>query len=308
MNRRQLARGTHVAARAWHRANRIVADTPRARLAAELRFRADREALRGSIAGPFQDDDLLSELRARGMVSTTVSHLDLDRAVKAADPLAEELLASTPLAAVPTTHLRPDRLASAPDVFQWGAEDRILDLIERYLEVPVAYHGVYVRRDLAVDRSGASNLWHLDMEDRRVIKVIVYLTDVDEGDGAFQYIPLDHSLELRRQLGMTYRLGDDADMRRLVPDSEWRTADGPAGTVLIADTATLFHKGSRPRTRDRVALFYDYTSRRPVHPYYCKSALPRLHLEQLTEGMGSRTRDAVFWRRRLTEFDPLRHE
>lgn len=107
---------------------------------------------------------------------------------------------------------------------------------------------------------------------------------------------------------MTYRLGDDDDMRRLVPESEWTTVDGRAGTVVIADTAALFHKGSRPRQRDRVALFYDYTSRRPLHPYYCKSALPRQHLEALTTGMDDRARESVFWRPRLVEFDPLRHE
>lgn len=174
-------KGTRVTERAWHRVNRIIADTPRARLSAELRFRSDREALRSHLAGPCADDDRLTALRTTGLVTTTTTELGMECVLKAAAPLVDEVLAMVPRREAPTTHLGPDLLAEAPEVFRWGCEPRILDLLERYLEVPVAYHGVYVRRDLATDRSAASNLWHLDMEDRKVVKVIVYLTDVDGG-------------------------------------------------------------------------------------------------------------------------------
>jgi hypothetical protein len=93
-----------------------------------------------------------------------------------------------------------------------------------------------------------------------------------------------------------------------VPPSEWRAATGPAGTVILADTAVLFHRGRRPRDRDRLTLFYDYTSRRPWHPFYCKATMPRETLEELTAGMGARARESVFWRPRLKEFDPVKHE
>jgi hypothetical protein len=277
-------------------------------MASELEFRRRRQEFRAALPGSSDDDDLVDALRRDGIVMTTVERLGLSEHLAAVEPLVKELLSQATPPDLPATHLAPDRLATAPEVLRWGASDRILDLMERYFEVPVAYHGVYLRRDMAVQQSAASNLWHLDMEDRRVIKIVVYLTDVQDGDGSFQYVPLEQSLELTRTLGPRYRLGTDADMERLVPSDLWRTAEGPVGTVLISDTARLFHKGRRPQVRDRATLFYDYTSRDPQHPYYCKSAMPRSYLEALTADLGSRAKDSIFWRPTLKEFDPAKHE
>ena len=118
------------------------------------------------------------------------------------------------------------------------------------------------------------------MEDRKVIKIVVYLTDVHDGDGSFQYLPREQSVELRRSLGAKYHMGPDSQMSQFVPDEEWRTANGPAGTVLICDTAALHHKGRRPARRDRLTLFYDYN---PANPC-TRSTASRPHL-----GMSCRT-------------------
>lgn len=299
-----ISRGAHLAERVLHRLARIASDTPRARVAAECRFRAERDAHRARLPGPSPDDHLLASLRAQGIALAKTEDLDLGGVMLSSGPFVTEILGTTSVSTPPTLLLPPDRIVTAPEMFRWGAGDRILDLIERYLEVPVAYHGVYLRRDRAVPRSIASNRWHLDMEDRKVVKVIVYLTDVQDGDGAFRYIPLQRSLELRHRLGLAYRLGADADMCRLIPEDEWQTAQGPAGTVLVCDTALLFHKGHRPQRRDRVALFYDYTSRQPLHPYYCKSSLPLYHLREVTAGLSGRAHDCVFWRPDLKTIDP----
>lgn len=308
MNRSQLSERTYLIERVWNRLHRLASDRPKARMSSELHYRADRDAYRSHLPPGSADDPLLKALQRDGVVMTTAVELGLSDVVAAVGPLVKELLEIPTPPDLPATHLAGDRMRTCPEVFRWGATDRILDLIERYLELPVAYHGVYLRRDMAVERAAASNQWHLDMEDRRVIKLVVYLTDVEDGDGSFQYLPREQSVELRRALGPNYRVGPDQQMSKFVPDSEWRTAKGPAGTVLISDTAVLYHKGRRPEKKDRVTLFYDYTSRQPLHPFYCKSAMPRSVLEELTKGMGGRAHDAVFWRPRLKEFDPVKHE
>lgn len=308
MNRSQLAERAYLAERVWNRLHRVASDTTRARMASELEYRADREAFRPNLPGQSVDDPLLEALQRDGVVMTTADAVGLSDVIAAAEPLVKELLGLPTPPDLPATHLTADRMRTCSEIFRWGGSDRVLDLIERYLEVPVAYHGVYLRRDMAIKQAAASNQWHLDMEDRKVIKLVVYLTDVQDGDGSFQYLPRQQSIELRRALGANYRVGPDDQMAQFVPESEWRTAKGPVGTVLISDTAVLYHKGRRPQRKDRVTLFFDYTSRRPQRPFYCKSALPRQSLEELTEGMGSRAHDAVFWRPRLKEFDPVKHE
>jgi len=308
MIRSAVIERAYLAERVWNRLHRVASDMPHARLTSERSFRADREAFRASLPGSSMDDGLLEALRRDGIVMTTADEIGLSDVVAAAGPLAKELLDLPTPANLPATHLSADRLKTVPEIFRWGASDRLLDLMERYFEVPIAYHGVYLRRDMAIKQAQASNRWHLDMEDRRVIKLVVYLTDVEDGDGSFQHLPREQSLELRRALGPKYHMGPDDQMAQFVPDTEWRSANGPAGTVLISDTAVLYHKGRRPALRDRITLFYDYTSRRPVHPFYCKSAVPPSILDEMTAGMSQRAKDAVFWRPKLKSFDPAKHE
>ena len=57
----------------------------------------------------------------------------------------------------------------------------------------------------------------------------------------------------------------DEEMRRHIPESEWRPITGPAGTVLLADNAVCYHHG-KVHDSERIALIYTYTSRRPRYP------------------------------------------
>ena len=81
----------------------------------------------------------------------------------------------------------PDR-QMPPSLFLWGLQPILLNLIENYLQLPVASHGLYQRRDLLNNTIKRSRLWHLDMEDYKILKVIIYLNDVDETVGPFQYL------------------------------------------------------------------------------------------------------------------------
>jgi hypothetical protein len=77
-------------------------------------------------------------------------------------------------------HATSTQIMEYPELFLWGSEERLLSIVENYLGLPVAYHGLYFRRDLANEIQVKSRLWHLDMEDRRSVKIIVYLNDVGE--------------------------------------------------------------------------------------------------------------------------------
>lgn len=309
MDRTALVQRAFLAERLVNRVHRAVLSTPKARLASELAYRAGREAHRDSLPGPSGDDALLETLKRDGIVVTDLASIGATHMAASAAGLVEELLGVTPgRTDQPAIHLRPERLRTVPEIFRWGASDRILDLAERYLELPIAYHGVYVRRDLAIAATSASNQWHLDMEDRHVFKVIIYLTDVNDGDGAFEYIPLQQSMELGRALGPNFHVGPDERMSKFVDPKHWRAGTGAAGTVIVVDTGMLFHRGRRPKGKDRVTLFYDYSSRQPWHEFYCKSALPQATMVDLTSDMSERVKDAVFWRSHLKEFDPMKHE
>ncbi|MDJ0692110.1 MAG: hypothetical protein QNJ41_26915 [Xenococcaceae cyanobacterium MO_188.B32] len=196
-------------------------------------------------------------------------------------------------------HATSSQLMEYPEIFNWGLEEKLLDIIENYLSLPTICHGVYLRRDLTNQVQKKSRLWHLDREDRRMFKIIIYLNDVNEEGGPFQYIPKSLTSITSRALKYDYSYIDDKTMEQVVPSSEWKSCLGSAGTVVIADTASIFHRGKKSLVSDRLAIFFDYTSRRPKHPHYCKSFFSVDELNILTHNLSQRQNDCVWGNQRL---------
>jgi hypothetical protein len=113
-----------------------------------------------------------------------------------------------------------------------------------------------------------SQLWHRDPEDRYVLKMFVYLTDVDEGAGPLTYAPGTHAQgtvktavasRWVREGATEVRRSDDAQMDAVVPKKSWITAIGPKGTIVLADTRG-YHKGGLARERERILYTCMFTS------------------------------------------------
>jgi hypothetical protein len=199
----------------------------------------------------------------------------------------------------------PELAARTPAVLRWGVEERLLDIVESYLGVPPAFTTVHLRKDVGGGHQVGTRFWHIDTEDRRVIRVLVYLSDVTIDDGPFEYIPrpqTDACTALRERALRSD--GDpvfDDEMRRHVPEREWRACTGPAGTVVIADNAAVYHHG-KVHDAERTVLIYTYTSRRPLYPVLVRNDafddvlgerqracffVPTRHLPQVLTGAGA---------------------
>jgi hypothetical protein len=164
-----------------------------------------------------------------------------------------------------------------PEFYTWGSEQRLLNIVENYIGLPIAFQGVHLRQDFANEKPVTTELWHLDAEDRRMVKIIIYLTDVSEENGPFEYIPKSHvSLltELRIRSKIVPKTArsivglNDAEIEELVPRSLWKSCPGPAGTVVFADPKAIFHHG-KSRKLARSALFFVYTAKNPLRPECC---------------------------------------
>jgi hypothetical protein len=109
------------------------------------------------------------------------------------------------------------------------------------------------------NEASQSQLWHRDPEDRYILKMFLFLADVDEGAGPFTYACGTHQKgSFRTQPAFLYKDGgtprsSDEQMAAVVPRDQWVTALGPAGTIVFADTRG-FHKGGLARHRDRVVF------------------------------------------------------
>lgn len=193
-------------------------------------------------------------------------------------------------------HATSAQIMEYPELFLWGAEERLLNIVENYLGLPVAYHGLYLRKDIANNIQVKSRLWHLDMEDRRMCKIIIYLNDVNDDGGPFEYIPKHLTSFLSHSLRYNYGYIQDRSVESFIPKSNWKSCTGAADTVIIVDTASIFHRGKTPVETDRFTLFFDYTSRQPKHRYYCKSSLSQNNLLALEPILSKHQKECIFWR------------
>ncbi|MDM9585534.1 phytanoyl-CoA dioxygenase [Nostoc sp. GT001] len=181
-----------------------------------------------------------------------------------------------------------------PEFYAWAMEKRLLNLIENYIGLPIAFHGVHLRKDFPSKHQFGTLLWHSDAEDRRIIKIFIYLNDVKEKTGPFEYIPRSlTSLFSWNYIRLFYKLWksgymgiDDEEVKPVIPKSAWKSCPGPAGTVIIVDTKNALHHGT-VRTEERSTLFFCYTANPPERPELCTQywddTYPRAELRQQVE-------------------------
>ncbi len=100
-----------------------------------------------------------------------------------------------------------------------------------------------------------SQRWHRDSDDKKVPKVFIYLTDVDEGAGPFMSVANSHYGGKWRYLfpqrpphGSRAPWGG---VEERIPKEDIRVCTGRAGTVVFCDTTTL-HRGGYATKSERI--------------------------------------------------------
>jgi hypothetical protein len=112
------------------------------------------------------------------------------------------------------------------------------------------------------DERIASQRWHRDPEEEHVVKVFLYLSDVDEGSGPFEYVkgsPAGNRYGGLLPWGEGKRHPDEDELNRETAAEDRVALTGPAGTMLFCDTGG-FHRGGFARTKPRVLYASTYVS------------------------------------------------
>ncbi len=204
----------------------------------------------------------LDELRRNYVTSVDMSQIVPPNVIQAADNLCERLSTQSQGRGTEVQTPMADIVADF-DVWAWALSDGNLDLSEWYLNGPVRYLGVMVRREFADGVASGARKWHLDIEDRSILKMIVYLNDVDVTGGPFEY--LDRASTERAIKSMRYRSGyvDESRLEVAANGSEGIPVLGPRLTAALADTCNVFHRQRPPTHGDRYSMTYTYCSTRP---------------------------------------------
>lgn len=116
------------------------------------------------------------------------------------------------------------------------------------------------------NNKGSGGGWHRDNLNKRQLKFMIYLNDVDEYGGAFEYIPESHkvSSKLLTNSFNNYFRYDLDDISKLYPNKSIKLS-GRAGTLIAFDSSGL-HRGSPILKGKRYALTqYMFDGEVPLH-------------------------------------------
>src|SRR5215510_11363889 len=92
-------------------------------------------------------------------------------------------------------HLESYAKGVPPDdpLLKLALDRKLLEIVSAYLGLWPRLHSIGAWLNHPTDAPPeVSQLWHRDPEDLKLIKVFIYLNDVDEGCGPFTYIPRTH--------------------------------------------------------------------------------------------------------------------
>lgn len=150
--------------------------------------------------------------------------------------------------------------------FRLGSSRRMLDIANTYLRMrsKLEYFDLWysVPQPAGAARV-SSQRWHRDFNDRHLLKAFLYLVDVDETMGPFQYIAGSAGAGPYASdwpwspLGVNYP--DEGELERRVTADAIQTFTGPAGTMLFCNTSG-FHRGGLSTSDPRVLATWTYSS------------------------------------------------
>ena len=150
--------------------------------------------------------------------------------------------------------------------FEVVASKRLLDLANAYLEMwsKLEYVDVWYSVPQPADATRiSSQRWHRDYNDQYLLKVFLYLVDVDEAMGPFQYVPGSQpggqyaDAWPWEPLGTNYPT--EEELEALIPSTSVRAFTAPKGTLIFCNTAG-FHRGGFSTTSPRVLATATYSS------------------------------------------------
>ncbi|TAE30390.1 MAG: hypothetical protein EAZ92_04735 [Candidatus Kapaibacterium sp.] len=149
----------------------------------------------------------------------------------------------------------PQDLLENPIIQRLITDESILTFARELLGPSVRLHNVTMWWSNAdfhnVSKNTAAQLYHVDMDTIKWIKIFFYLTDVGPENGPHCYIAKSH----RNAPKAVYREGriEDEEIAAHFPKEDIKEITGAAGTILAADTVGL-HKG-KPLTKGERLLF-----------------------------------------------------
>jgi hypothetical protein len=151
-----------------------------------------------------------------------------------------------------------------------GLAPAVLDIVNSYLGLwskliyADMWHSIPIR-DRAGSRRIGSQRWHRDPEDRRMVKIYLYFSEVHAGAGPLEYVPGSATTGSGRYRGLWpwqprgARYPTDADFDRQVATTDRIACTGAPGTIIFCDTDG-FHRGGIATSGVRIVATWTFVT------------------------------------------------
>lgn len=156
---------------------------------------------------------------------------------------------------------------------QFSLSKPILTIVSGYLKMYPKFRYFELQAtvpSIAGDEGNAraSQKWHRDPDDRKLLKVFLYINDVAKDAGPFMYVKGTHSMGRHCRLfpGKTQGVVVFPKVEdSMLPTEDIVVATGRAGTLIFADTSGL-HKGGLAESKNRFMYTSAYMSAASLWP------------------------------------------
>ncbi len=137
-----------------------------------------------------------------------------------------------------------------------------LSVVARYLGVLPVLAGVRIifSPNETSDHLRYAQLFHVDPEGARQVKLLMAVRKIDSQSGPFTFIPASATLRMRLSGKGKFERNRVADKYVLkhVRREKWVSFHGRPGDVLFVDTSNCYHFGSRPGAKPRLLLYAQF--------------------------------------------------
>lgn len=155
-----------------------------------------------------------------------------------------------------------------------GLSATVLNVVSEYMKLwpKLIYTDAWYSIPIDVGKRIGSQQWHRDPEDRQMVKVYLYFSDIDADAGAMEYILATSNsagrpgLEIGHWEAAGANLYPSAELveSRFPPDQRF-SCSGPIGTLLFCDTTGL-HRGGISTQKPRVVATWTFVT--PASRYH----------------------------------------
>ncbi len=156
-------------------------------------------------------------------------------------------------------------LAADDPWLQLALDPRVLDVANTYLGLwsKLEYVDLWYTPPAEEEERQSSQRWHRDFNDRLLLKAFLYLSDVDEQAGPFEYVPRSFPGGELGGLWPWYPGYDgyppDDEFARRMKGKRIETFTGRRGTLIFCNTCG-FHRGGYATGKPRVLATWTYSS------------------------------------------------